>query len=116
MEDHAVVVGVEVVAVAVPARGIDMKLDVAGQELSGLGLDDRVAEVRPRLPAGTAGVDDPPATAVLRAQAVGQHVGPTPEAVEDPLPRPFVGPPGLSYRHGRSDHMPSGHGELQAVS
>jgi hypothetical protein len=98
MQDHTIVVGVYVVAVAVPIGGVDVKLDVTGQKLSRLGRDHAVAEVRPGPATGPSRIDDPQGRAILGVQPSREDRRILPQDREGPLRRPRIIPPGSPDR------------------
>ena len=85
MKDHAVVVGVDVMAMYVLVGRTEMKIDVACQPDAVLGGDYGIAEVRHRARASPVGIDHPEPSTVLCGQALGKRVGPFPETSYGPL-------------------------------
>jgi len=85
VEDHRLVRGVLVMAVAVPIGGVDVQLHVALEDRLVGQANDGVAEVGPRLEVPPARREHPQLAAVLRAQFIGGEVLIEPEASDEPL-------------------------------
>ena len=71
VQNDAVIVGVDVMAVPAPPRRVKMNLDVAPDEVTLLVGEDAVAKVGAGTSAVPAWIDDPKASAVLGYQTVG---------------------------------------------
>ena len=92
VEDDAVVVGVGMVAVAVPIGRFKVKLNIAGYWVARLGGDDSVAEVRALPWVGSAGIDYPEGPPVFGDQPFRQGMCPLPEGTQDALRGRFMNP------------------------
>ena len=77
VQDDAGVGVVAVVAVRAPARGEEVELDVAAEEIAA-GIDDGAREIGAAAAGGHAREDDAEGAAVLEAQGRAEAVGPAP--------------------------------------
>ena len=82
VQDDVLESGVGVVAVRAPAAGVEIDLDIAGDGLRGIELDDRVAEVGSAFMAPEAGVQHENAAAIGAAQLIAEEALMKPDGLQ----------------------------------